>query len=77
MTLLEMSVGYAESADALRRRMAELRAAERAETDPAEAGRLRRRAEALRPLLREMRELAVLTARYYDRSYHKHERYTL
>ena len=26
---------------------------------------------------RECRELAVLTARYYDRSYHKHERYTL
>ena len=32
---------------------------------------------ALFALLRESRELAVLTARYYDRSYHKHEKYTL
>ena len=41
MTLLEMSVSYADSASALRLRMAEL------------------------------------TAHYYDRSYHKHEKYTL
>ena len=39
--------------------------------------KLRLRAEELQPLLRETRELAVLTARYYDRSYHKHEKYTL
>lgn len=77
MTLLEMSVYYADSAALLRTRIAELRAAERAETDPDAARRLRLRAETLRPLLREMRELAVLTARYYDRSYHKHEKYTL
>ena len=77
MTLLEMSVDYADSAALIRTRMAELRAAERAETDPDAARRLRLRIETLRPLLREMRELAVLTARYYDRSYHKHEKYTL
>ena len=51
--------------------------AERAAEDPEEARRLRQRRDSLRPLLREMRELTVLTARYYDRSYHKHERYTL
>ena len=77
MTLLEMSVLYAESADKLRGRIAQLRAAERAETDQETARRLRQRAESLRPLLRETRELAVLTAKYYDRSYHKHEKYTL
>ena len=77
MTLLEMSVLYAESADKLRGRIAQLRAAERAETDPETARRLCQRAESLRPLLRETRELAVLTAKYYDRSYHKHEKYTL
>ena len=77
MTLLEMSVYYAESAALIRTRIAELTAAEKAETDPIAARRLRLRAETLRPLLREMRELAVLTARYYDRSYHKHEKYTL
>ena len=77
MTLLEMSVHYADSAAQIRTRMAELRAAERAEADPDAARRLRIRIEALRPLMRETRELAVLTARYYDRSYHKHEKYTL
>ena len=77
MTLLEMSVYYADSAALIRTRIAELRAAERAETDPDAARRLRLRIETLRPLLRETRELAVRTARYYDRSYHKHEKYTL
>lgn len=77
MTLLEMSVHYADSAAVIRTRIAELRAAERTAADPETARRLHARAETLRPLLREMRELAVLTARYYDRSYHKHEQYTL
>ena len=74
MTLLEMSVHYADSAAVIRTRIAELQAAERTTTDPETARRLHIRAEALRPLLHEMRELAVLTARYYDRSYHKHDR---
>jgi len=77
MTLLEMSVHYADSAALLRTRIAELRMAERMASDPETARRLHARAESLRPLLREMRELAVLTARYYDRSYRKHEKYTL
>ncbi|MDY5611758.1 hypothetical protein [Dysosmobacter sp.] len=77
MTLLELSVYYADSAAMIRTRMAELRAAERAEADPVAARRLQLRIEALRPLLQEAQELAVLTARYYDRSYHKHEKYAL
>lgn len=77
MTLAEMSVLYAESADALRRRIGQLRLAASLEEDGDAARRLRLRAEELLPLLRQTRELAVLTARYYDRSYHKHERYTL
>ena len=68
MTLLEMSALYAESAAALRRRIGELRQAAR---------ELRRRITELTPLLQETRELAALTAHYYDRSYHRHERYTL
>jgi len=77
VTLLEMSVYYADSAAMIRARIAELQAAERAELNPDMARRLHQRAEALRPLLREMRDLAILTARYYDRSYHRHEQYTL
>ena len=77
MTLLEMSVYYADSAAQIRTRIAELRLAERTAPDSETARHLHARAESLRPLLREMRELAVLTARYYDRSYRKHEKYTL
>ena len=77
MTLSEMSVQYDDSAALIRTRIRELRAEERQQSDPETARRLRRRIDELTPLLRECRELAVLTARYYDRSYHKHERYTL
>lgn len=77
MTLLEMSAHYADSAALIRTRIKELREAEKQEVDPQEARALHYRAELLRPLLREMRELSQLTARYYDRSYHKNERYTL
>ena len=77
MTLLEMSIEYEASAAAIRTRIRELQEAERTETDPDAAHRLHVRILDLIPLLREARELAVLTAHYYDRSYHKHERYTL
>ena len=77
MTLMEMSALYAESAALLRERIAELRRAAREQPDEASGRAVRRRITELEPLLRETRELAVLTARYYDRSYHRHERYTL
>ena len=77
MTLLELSALYDESATRIRVRMAQLRADAKEQTDPAAAQALRQRIAELTPLLREMRELAVLTADYYDWSYHKHERYTL
>ena len=76
-TLLEMSAVYADSAAALRLRIAELRAAMGALSDPEELRALRARIAALDPLLREARALAELTAHYYDRSYRKHEKYTL
>ena len=77
MTLLEMSVQYADSAALIRARIRELRAEERQQENPEAARGLRRRIDELTPLLRECRELAVLTARYYDRSDHKPERYAL
>ena len=77
MTLLEMSAVYADSAAALRLRIAELRAAMGALSDPEELRALRARIAALDPLLREARALAELTAHYYDRSHRKHEKYTL
>lgn len=77
MTLLEMSASYRSSAAAIHGRIVELRGLERAQADPEAAFRLRRRIDELTPLWREARELAALTAHYYDRSYHKHEKYTL
>ena len=77
MTLYELSFTYEESADLLRARMRELRQAEKLAAGFADKQRIRRRMAALDPLLREMRELAVLSRRYYDRSYHKNEKYTL
>lgn len=77
MTLLEMSALYTDSAVAIRGRIAQLREAARDQTDQELSRALQQRIAELVPLLRETRELAALTAHYYDRSYHKHERYTL
>lgn len=77
MTLREMSVEYAESANLIRTRIRELRAEKKATNSPAAIQKINRRINELTPMLRECRELAELTARYYERSYHKHERYTL
>ena len=44
---------------------------------PAGRAALRRREMELTPLLTQCRSLWRLTAHYYDRSYHKDERFTL
>ena len=55
----------------------ELRAAARAAQDREEAERLKRRIADLQVLRRQSSELAELTKRYYERNYHRDERYTL
>ncbi len=77
MTLLEMSAVYADSAARLRLRITELQTAARREADPKIVRSLNRRVETLVPLLREMRELADLTAHYYDKRCCKHDKYIL
>lgn len=77
MTLLEMSAVYRSSAAAIHGRIVELRVLERAQEDPEAAFHLRRRIDDLMPLWREARELAALTAHYYDRSDRSHEKRTL
>lgn len=54
-----------------------LRAAARAAQDREEAERLKRRIAELQVLRRQSSELAELTKRYYERNYHRDERYTL
>lgn len=75
MKLIELSVTYRAGAEALHRRIRELREEKRSRTDPEELRRLDRRIAELEPLLREARELAAVTARYYERGYHKNEKY--
>lgn len=77
MTLLEMSAVYADSAARLRLRITELQTAARREADPKIVRSLNQRVEILIPLLREMRELADLTAHYYDKRCCKHDKYIL
>lgn len=67
MTLFELSALYEGSAQAIRLRMAELRQAARAAGDEEAQRALFRRISALEPMLRETRELAAVTAHYYDR----------
>ena len=77
MTLLELSQTYQDSAAALHGRIADLRAQARNQADPEEVLRLRCRIKELTPLWLEAKELAALTAHYYDRSYHRNEQYSL
>ncbi len=69
MTMEQLSAGYAQSAQLLRKRMAELRALVRLETDPEKKWALRRRILELSPMLTQMNELTELTARYYEKGY--------
>ena len=77
MLLSEMSLDYKRDQLAFHSRIKELRAAAKAETDPRRAAALEARARDLEPLRREARELADLTARYYERGYYRNEQYTL
>ena len=77
MTMLELSAAYRSSAAALRERIRELRAAKRQATSPEEIRALQARISALDPMLREMRELALFTAHYYDRGYVRNGKYRL
>ena len=77
MTLAELSMEYEASAGLISGRLAELRLALRQEEDAETAVRLRRRIEALRPMLTQCRKLSHLTAHYYDRGYYRNEKYTV
>lgn len=77
MTLAQMSEDYAASAALLSRRLAQLRRALAEEQDPEAVFHLRRRIAELSPMLTQMRELAELTARYYERGYWRSEKYTV
>ena len=77
MTLQQLSQQYWEEAQALHGRIVFLRQEQDRCDDRESAELLRRRIRELEPLHRQTRQLAELTARDYDRGYHKNAYYTL
>lgn len=77
MTLWEISRQYAADEAAFGQRIRQLQQQLDTEPDPVQRQLLRQRIGALRPLLRQSRALARVTAHYYDRGYSKHEDYQL
>lgn len=77
MTMEELSAAYRRAADAIAARIRELNEAAADCQKEEEADIYRRRIAELRPLLREARELAELTAHYYERGYRRNGKYTL
>ena len=77
MTLKELSKGYRETGDMLRRRLCALRRRLKTEEDPEIRWHIRREIAELTPILTQMNELAELTERYYERGYWRNEKYTL
>ncbi len=77
MTLAELSAAYEAAARPLRARLRELRLAQAEAEDPETLWQIKRRIAELTPMLTEMNELRELTARYYERGYHRNEKYTL
>ena len=77
MTLKALSTGYKESAQLLRVRLRQLRQELARAEDPEEIWHIKRRIAELTPMLTECNALAALCERYYERGYHRDERYTL
>ena len=77
MTLMELSVEYRAHTRALDFRICQLQAVlERTENEDQRV-LLSERIHMLSTMLREARELAVLTERYYERGYRRNAKYTL
>lgn len=77
MTMEQLSAAYRDAAEAIITRIRELNERIKICDDFEEIDRLRCRIAELRPLYREARELADLTAHYYERGYRRNGKYTL
>ena len=77
MTLQELSVEYRAHARALDVRICQLQAAMDDVQDEDKRFLIQERIHMLSTMLREARELAVLTERYYDRGYRRNAKYTI
>ena len=77
MTLAEMSLEYRAHAHALDLRICQLEHKLKHTTNADKRCQLQDRIRMLSAMLREARELAVFTERYYDRGYRRNAKYTI
>lgn len=77
VTLMEISRDYRRAAKLLQIQLARLRMQMRTTQDREELWHIRRKIVELTPILTQVNELAELTERYYERGYHRDEKYTL
>ena len=77
MTLAELSFEYRAHAEALRDRIKMLELVRERSREDSDRALLDDRIHMLTTMLREARELAVLTARYYERGYRRNAKYTI
>ena len=77
MTLVELSVEYRAHAQTISERVKQLEHKLARAEDPDQRCQLQDRIRMLSAMLREARELAVLTERYYDRGYRRNAKYTI
>ena len=77
MKLCELAEGYRAAALPLKKRLRELRVQLKAAQDPLTRASLRHEIALLSTIMTQCRELAELTAHYYERSYYRNEKYTL
>lgn len=77
MKLEELSEGYRQAALPLREKLRLLRLALRAADDAQRRAVLRHEIALLSGIMTQCRELAELTAHYYERSYWRNDKYTL
>ena len=77
MTLKELSVEYRTHARALDLRICQLQTALEYIQDEDKRLLIQERIHMQSTMLREARELAVLTERYYDRGYRRNAKYTI
>lgn len=69
MTLYEIGLEYAKSAEPIRRELRELRKRLKELTDPEEIWRTKQRIQALTPILTDCNRLRDYCERYYERGY--------
>lgn len=77
MSLYELSQEYCAGAEALGRRIRELKALEKQVEDDAARLSLHGRIRMLSSMWRDMREIAVLTEHYYERGHRRNAKYIL